>query len=413
MNNNDELNSISLGSAGNNQNGNIPVPPIPPMEESSNVEALNMNENLNATTDNTTSDVAPTGENVPLEPVAPLNYDVPEVINNSNETPFLNEIGTVPPVNNIPNPSENLDSNGNNSGKKTNILIFIIIIVLALTAVGVGVYIFLNTANKSKVILKNMQIEYGQEISLNIDDYAIFENIDKNTCSLDVSNLKSDTIGAKYDFSISCIDKGTYRGSATVVDTTKPEVKTKDVRVGVNGNLEIKSFIASCEDATECSYAYENEDKVKEALTKAGEYEIGIIVKDEANNETLVKAKLIVSDTYADLYLNCSTKTNDYSVLTKLGLNDGEFNKVGIRTYTFTLSEEEYNNLKTNTTNTEITYKQITGPYEFKDEDHTLIITKIISYEELVAEVGSELPTSGGELRDFYNSKGQSCLIGY
>ncbi len=422
MKNNDELNAVSLGnvdnSSANNSEPSINTPPLEVNNASSSTpEVNNQEETLDL-------DKQPEVSNnpmpdVPLEPVAPINYDVPEVISNVNETPFLNEIGTVPPIANIPDvtppPIKNEAPTTGEQGSKTNKLLFIIVIVLALTAVGVGVYIFLTVAkrqNAPAIIAKDVKIELGEEISLNIDDYVTLRKIAKDTCSLDTSKLKSDELGAKYEFSVTCNDI-VRKGTATVVDTVKPVVKVKDVQVGVKGNLDVNSFIASCEDATECFYAFENEDEVKKNLETAGDYIVTIIVKDTSNNETKVKAKLNVSDTVADLYLNCSNKTDEYSVVTKYGIKDSEFNKTGIRIYTFTLTEEEYNTLKNGTTGNEITYKDITGTYEFRDDDKTLNITKIMSYEELVAEAGSELPSTGGELRDFYNNRGDVCTIGY
>ena len=391
MNNDNELNSISLGNVDNSQNNG--VPPV-----DSNVEALNMpEENNNVAPVPPAMDNAPVEpiqpELQPVEPVAPISYDVPEVINNNNESPFMNEIGTVPPINNIPGnptPAPTTEPVSEPPRKKTNKLIFVIIIVLALAAVGVGVYIFLNLAkNKAPLVtIKNVQIELGSEISTNIDDYAFFRNVDKATCSLDTTNLKSDILDAQYNFTINCRDMGNYRGTVTVVDTTKPEVVTKDLEIGVNGTVIAENFIESCDDASECSYSFQDEEKVKEDITKAGEYEIEISVKDKANNEVIVKAKLTVSENVAKIYLNCSKTTDDYSVVTKYGLNENEFNN-------------------------EISYKDITGTYEFNDTDKTLKITKTMTYEELTTEAGSEIPTSAGDLRDFYGARGESCMIGY
>ena len=90
------------------------------------------------------------------------------------------------------------------------------------------------------------------------------------------------------------------------------------------------------------------------------------------------------------------------------------FNKVGIRSYTYTLDDSNYTTLKAqNETQTSMTYEGVTGEPKFNDTDKTLTLTRTLTYAELVSEAGSELPENGGELRDFYTSKGNVCSLGY
>ena len=115
--------------------------------------------------------------------------------------------------------------------------------------------------------------------------------------------------------------------------------------------------------------------------------------------------------------LKCSKINDSYEELIKLGLNeeDNTFNKLTKKEYTFKFdSKDEYEKLRDeNKDKSEITYSEVTGAPSFDDEDLTLTLTKKISYSDLVTEVGSEIPTSYGELKQFFDSKEYTCSLGY
>ena len=184
-NKNNELNTISLGSATSSDtlNLNVPLSEIPPVAPIETIDSLD--NNLNIGFDNNMNNEIPplNTENLtnvnnipPVAPVTPINYDVPETINNFSTTPVFNDIGTVPPIPDSPIGPIGVPNNDNLKPPKKDKgipkVLFVLIIVLSITAVGVGVYIFLHVANKNAVMPRMIRLEAGSEISTNINDYA-------------------------------------------------------------------------------------------------------------------------------------------------------------------------------------------------------------------------------------------------
>lgn len=442
-NNNEELNVVSLGSVDNsNQNLNVPIndiPPVTPIPEEP-MEVLEDTPSLNAPVEQPEMVQTEVSENTPVvaeeslnnqndinaipdaispvEPVAPINYDIPEVIDNA---PIFNDIGTVPPITDGPIINNAIAEPAVPEAPKKkgmNKTLFVVIIILALFAVGTGVYVLLNKTSKSPVVLKQVKIEAGTSPSTNIKDYATFTNVDSSTCNFDTSDITdTNVLGAKYKFRITCGDK-VYSGIATIVDTTAPDVTLKEVNVGIDEELVAEDFIAECNDASKCSYTFKDEAKLKEYLKTPSSYHVPIIVKDESGNQKEVTGTLNVSENnVSSIALVCTKTVDNYLETSKFGLveSDSTFNKSTLRTYTFKFdSKEEYEKLRDeNKDKSELTYSNVTGAPTFNDENTTLILTTRIAYTDLVSEVGSEVPVSYGELKLFFDNKGYSCAPGF
>ena len=439
-NNNEEINEVSLGSVDNGtQNLNVPIgdiPPVTPIPEEP-MDTLGDTPSLNASNEQPVSVVSetikePTPEVVtpvepdinsipdvpPLEPVAPINYDIPEVIDNM---PVFNDIGTVPPISDIPAVNNVIAEPAvpeSPKKKGMNKTLFVVIIILALCLVGGGVYVLLNKANsKPQVSTKLVKIEAGSVVSTNIKDYAVFKNMDSSTCNFDTSEITDTTkVGAEYKFIITCGDKS-YQGKAKIVDTTPPDITLREVNVAVNEEVTAEEFIANCKDATQCSYSFKDEAKLKEYLSAAASYHIPIIVTDEAGNQKEVTGILNVSENVTSMAVVCSKTNDSYEEVNKFGLIDEDmsFNKSTKRVYTFKIStKEEYEKLKVeNKDKKEVSYLDVTGVPTFDDDSLTLTLTKKIAYSDLVSEIGSEVPSSYGELKQFFELKDYTCSIGY
>ncbi len=434
--NNEGLNSFSLG---NIDNTGVPNPQVP--QENGNVSPVSevdsigmdsldvppsphLDSSPNMDTPQPVNPIPEPTQTIPdlnqVPPVAPAAYDVPQPINDLNTTPFMNDIGTVPPIPDTPVVGAPSIEEPSKPKKKSGVPkpLFILIVVLALAAVGVGVYIILGMSRRSiSVVTKNVEIEINGEVSNNITDYATFSGIDSSSCSLDTSAIEDTSeLGKEYNFIITCKDTK-YTGTATIVDSVAPDVSTKPLSVGLNENVVAGDFIdGDCKDETECTYSFKDEEKVKEYLAKEGTYtDVVIVIRDEAGNETEKIVTLEVNSTLASLYLNCQKDVNGYSEITKLGLNNQNlFNKTGIKTYTFKLTSETYNTLKAENQDKEtMTYQNLTGKPTFNDEELTLVLSRNVTYEELSSEVNGTIPEAYGELRDFYGNMGYACTIGY
>ena len=426
-NNNQELNTISLGNVDNNGDNSIPnndIPPVPvtPTEQvnpvstiSPEVESL---DNPMSGLDNNSTQVAqdinpvsPVQEVAPVEPMPTVEpvvpqdnsiYEIPQTINEFNTTPVFNDIGTVPPIPNMPSEPIKVESNEPKK-KQGSKLLFILIVLLAIAAVGVGVYIFLNITNKT-ITLKYVKLEVGSTVSTKITDYAAFKNIDSSTCSLDTSNITDTSIyDASYTYKIVC-DGKTYTGNVKIVDTTKPEVTLKEnVTVQVNGTITPEDFVLSCKDSTKCSYEFKDEVKVAEYLKTAESYKVPIIVKDEALNSIEVTATLIVSDTVANRYLVLTKKMENYIQVEQFGFKDDEFLGSDVRKYIYNLTDAEYSSFKnSHESNTEVTYKEITGKVSYDDAQKAIIITKELTIDELNKELKANLATDISSLRVYF-----------
>lgn len=375
-NNGNDFNPVSLGEIGN-------IEPVAPIES---IDTLD---------DSST--------NVP-EYVDNNGYDIPEPIN-VNPTPNFDSIGTVPPV------VESHDTPNNNAPKKkTNKTIILMIVVLVIAAVGVGVYIMLNMANRKTaptVTLKDVKIEVNSEVSTLISDYAN----NATNCSLDVTAIKDTSkVGTVSEFIVTC-NGVEYKGKATIVDSKAPVVEVNDVTVAINGEVKPEDFIKSCDDATECTYKFKEEDKVIENLKVAGEYQTTIIVSDEANNSTEVTAKLIVKDgPVAVMTLKCSKRNDNYKLIYTLGFSaDGNLIDEATKSYEFSFDEAAYKKLKEESGNVDtITYSNISGKPDFNDDNKTLTISVDIS--NINTEMKTTLSKSYQEVRAYFVRQGYSCI---
>ena len=457
--NNNGLNPVSLGSVNNGNVGDIPpvppveslngtdvtpvqpvqapVNPVPPVEPVSSVPPVNNTIPVTPTVgsvppvqpvESEVNNIPPVNSVPPVEPVNPIppvepvstippvepitpvgsvGYDIPQAMDQFNTTPVFNEIGTVPPIPDNPIPTPVVNNPEPKPKKKMNKTLFVLIIVLLIAAVGVGVYIFLNVSNKTttpNVVLKNVEIELGSEVSSNIEDYATFNGIASSSCTLDTSAISTDTLNQEYDFTIVC-NGVTYTGKAKIVDTTAPIVEVKEVTVQVGTTVSPEDFIASCSDASECSYQFKNEATVNGYLTQAGtDNAVEIVVTDEAGNTANVTALLNVTvDEVPTVYLRCTLD----NVSLVFGIIDGNFSGNVTRSTTFTLEESEYNNLKdTYLGSANITYEDITGTPSFDDSTLTLTVSEVLTKAELDSEEATTLPTQYGELRAYFAGKG-------
>lgn len=390
-NQNEDLNSFSLGNMNDFKTNEIdPVMPVEPVIDTLDMDDSSVNS----------------------------NYDVPPTINQYS-APVFNDIGTVPPINDYNGTNAQYSNENGPKKKKTNKATFVIVIILALVIVASVIYMLLHQgvikfplSKKAPVIPKEVSIEMGSEVSTDIKDYAIFNNVDPASCALDVSDI-TDThkLNSVYTFIISC-NGVRYTGSAKIVDTIAPVVKIKDVTIGLNGEVKPEDFIVSCDDDDKnCTYEFKEPEKVLEHVKEEADYKVSIIVKDTSGNSTEVVGNLRVSSNYAQIYLGCKKELDGYTEKIKLGFVDNEFNKKATREYIFTYDDEEaYNSIKESSKNVDqITIKEITGAPTFNDEEKTVTIEKPVTYEELNTIMNTTLPLSIGELKDLFVKNGYDC----
>src|SRR5574344_1776215 len=184
-------------------------------------------------------------------------------------------------------------------------IIFIVLVILG------GGYYFYHKYQTEVITLKTVTVELGNKLSENINDYAS-GNIDGYSLDLSKvhvdSNGQTDSVG-EYSYKI-INSTDIKKGKIIVKDTIKPVVETQDLTVGVNEIFEPNEFLTKCSDLSlPCKVTYSKESDANLNKT-AGEYNISIVISDNAGNSLTKDVKLIVSSTETLLGI----KTSDFNV---------------------------------------------------------------------------------------------------
>jgi len=332
-----------------------------------------------------------------LDPVVEVSNDDLELVNSDNldssfstintegidsiPTNFnIGDIGSVPPV----------DPNGKKD-KKSKFL-FIILLIIFILAIGALVFYYLRISKgtlSNSVVTKDITIQIGEELSTNINDYATFKSISSNNCILNTKNIDVNKTG-NYEYTISCGNR-IYKGNLSIKDTVAPQVKTKTIIKKVNEEVLPQDFIALCDEASECTYSFENPEIVTNSITTPGTYEFNLIVMDSSNNVTNAKVKLIVMDIDIKVYVNCVLADQveeefdgSVSLINKIAIND-ETVYAGlyfdIKEY-IAKTADEYNRIKNEyTTNKVLKINSGTGTPIFDDNNLTITFEELVSGE--------------------------------
>ena len=346
-------------------------------------------------------------------PMAPNNLENPKPseLEDVNKSLGYNNIGMVPP-NSSAEPKQK---------RKPNKTIVFLLVVILIAAIGIGVFLYLRMGNKkSSVTLKDVTIEPSESISTNINDYVASGSLDKS-CVPNFNDVQTSQVGT-YTYKIIC-NSGTYTGTINVVDNTAPSVKTRLVYKTVGQKVEIEDFIEECNDASDCSYAYQDENIVKDNINKIGTIEVPIIVKDGADNSKTVSTYLIVTNEEVKNNLVCTSQSIavdaenfNYQIQDTMGIliQNGFINYAGftMREYIITYtSDEAYNTAKESITDGNIETSIGKGKAIANDTDKSIIITTLLSDLDKNNEF-TTYPTDYQGLRNAYqnNSRGFECV---
>ena len=204
---------------------------------------------------------------------------------------------------------ENMNNEKNKRNVTKNKKVKIALILSTLAIIVIAIVMFM-TGNKH-IILKDSKnlptvVEYGQNISLKLEDYLDTSKIDKNDLSKMTITCKEATnesderkfpkIG-KYKIVVTYArDKETKEINVEVKDTTKP-VFNKDSKKEINTYKDVKleninEFI-KVDDLSKTTITV---DESKIDYSKEGSYIAKVTVKDESNNETSMDLKVNVKN---------------------------------------------------------------------------------------------------------------------
>ncbi len=409
--NNNPSNLVNNGVVMNNPVNDQTLNPSP-------LNSQNLNDNLNNPGINPNSNPSTVMAPPPSNPVTPEPaYTNPQ---NINPMPGFepNSIGVTPPI--------SLEPEKEPKKKKNNKTIFVIVIILVLFGIGFGTYYvlkytdILNNKPKIEITTRNLEINLGDTLSTNINDYATITNTDVTNCTIDTTGVNVNTPGT-YTYTISC---GEIResGSVVVVDNTELEVNTKKVYKVVGESVNPTDFIE--EVNTTYSYEFVNSEEVNNYLNgSAGTYKVKI--KVSAGEKTReVEADLVVILSEIKGYLVCSSKeqvveNNSASMVVreKFGIIDTDtaknvYGNIYSQEYIFKFSDEtEYTNyLAEYNAYNSITINNITGSASFDNDDLEITITREKTDSELETEYGITNSTTWSDIRNhFTGTLGYDC----
>lgn len=174
-----------------------------------------------------------------------------------------------------------------------------VIFILVVIVVAIGGYFLV--FKKTYFSLKTVEVEVGNTLSENVDDYLKSRPGSIDDYKLDTSAVKTGEVG-EYTFTIT-YKKSTKKGKVKVVDTTPPEFTTKELVIEEgNSDYYLGDLLETCTDASKpCLVSLKNssdEDKYKEVGTHTLEIEVADLYGNKKSGEATLK--VVAKGEYVD-----------------------------------------------------------------------------------------------------------------
>lgn len=172
------------------------------------------------------------------------------------------------------------------SSKKTWIIF--ILIIIAILAFG---YFFVY--QKIHFSIKNVELELGETLSLDIKDYLKKETVNTDGYKINLSNVKADEVG-DYTYTIT-YNKITRKGKIKIKDTTVPVYILQELNIEEGStNYYLGDLLTSCEDLSKPCLVELKNDRDSEKLKEVGSHKVEIIVSDLYGNKSTSEATINV-----------------------------------------------------------------------------------------------------------------------
>lgn len=176
--------------------------------------------------------------------------------------------------------------------KSQNITSIIALIVI----IGLGgfAYYFFNHKTPEDFQPLHVYIELGDKMPIRIREYVkpgVGDHVDELEYALDTKDVILDEVG-DYPFSVT-FRNITKNGTISIQDTTKPDLKVKEVIITEGTAYSAETFVDTCIDLSGCNYSFENPNTVKD-YQFAGKYEVRIVAVDAYGNKTTKTASLLI-----------------------------------------------------------------------------------------------------------------------
>ncbi len=173
----------------------------------------------------------------------------------------------------------------------------IVIVIVLILVIGGFIYARYTLTFNLK---SNLKVEIGSKISHDVSFYLSNEVLEEDDYTLIFNEVSLDADG-KFDL----IGDYTYRvkyksitkkGIIHVVDTTAPEVELTENKIGIGEEVDPNDFIEVCNDySMPCTVEIDG----KVDTSKAGTYDVKLIIKDQLDNSTKTTGKLVVEKGYS------------------------------------------------------------------------------------------------------------------
>lgn len=162
-------------------------------------------------------------------------------------------------------------------------------VILSVVAVIILLSLGIIFDQRQKIVFKNDSIEVSIHSEIDPMDYIQeIKGCNDEDITVDVSELQLDQLG-EYKIYYHVNDKE-YSLNVKVVDCNPPTFETVDLDVDLGTDISCKQMVKNIVDETETKVSF----KEKYDFSKAGDYEVVIVVEDEAGNKTEKNAQVKV-----------------------------------------------------------------------------------------------------------------------
>lgn len=179
----------------------------------------------------------------------------------------------------------------NNSG--TGITLIIVFVCLAF--IGAFAYYYKNYVANGGFQVLRVVVELGDALPYKKEEYiktSLGKSIDDLEYQINTSEVIVDQVG-EYKYTVTH-DTFTKTGTIIIQDTTKPELKLREVTISEGTSYSPENFVSECNEYTRvCNYAFDGNEN-QGSYTEPGIYDIRISATDQYNNKTVEKTTLTI-----------------------------------------------------------------------------------------------------------------------
>ncbi len=183
---------------------------------------------------------------------------------------------------------------------------------MSLVIIGVLVlafFVYKNTPKESDFKALPVTVELGDSLPTTKAKYikpGIGNEVNELEYTIDTSSVVIDKVG-EYQYTVTHNGK-TKAGIIKIVDTTAPELETRNLVIKQGDTFEASSFVVKCTDLSGCNYSFE-EANTTSKYTEPGNYVVVLAAEDAYGNKTIKQENLVIEQLG---YVKNFKKTLDY-----------------------------------------------------------------------------------------------------